>query len=889
MVAEDAWTSRHDELMGNTWSGHGWTLARDLDRLTVTAGGKVEVFTGTSVRRLSVSRGMFRDSLVVSGESPRKLKGLRRRDSREVRSAIAGVVARGEIGPSLARAAERQAAFERLLASHLTEQRWIASDTAERVLADLPRAADVMTMLGSTERGALNDHLTGDEIRTLAFIDEDHGARIAAANDEILRRELRERRSFFDTVEKAPLTEQQAAAVVAFDNRVRVIAAAGSGKTSVMVARAAYSIVRGFVPGERILMLAFNADAATELRERVSTRLGVLGVPTSGVQASTFHAFGLSLIGTATGRKPSIAPWVENGADVAKVEEIVDNLRDASPDFRYKWDAFRLLYGRISDVPDGGEPDSYDRRTRLSGFRTYRNETVRSEGERLIADWLFLNGVNYDYEHPYAYDVADSDHVQYRPDFYYPDAEIWHEHWALGPDGKPPDSFIGYAESMSWKKLIHERYGTTLVETTWHEVIDLSGFSALTRELEGHGLTLDWNPDRPIPGAKPLEHERLARLVRTFMSHVKSGSLTRGDLEARIRQQPTHNNARTRLFLEIYWQIHDQWEADLRAARAVDFDDMLVLAAELVERDSSLAAYDLVMVDEFQDTSRSRARLTRALLQGTDKHLLVVGDDWQAINRFAGADLSVMTDFESYFGVAQTRRLETTFRCTQTIADVASRFVSRNPAQISKEVHSARGVGGPPVRIVRVDSREAIPAAIEAHLAELAAEEPGSSVDVLGRYRFDEQLVPKRRFAQLRVTYRTVHRSKGLEADHIILPNLTTGTYGFPSQITDDDVLTVAMSGDDGFAHSEERRLFYVALTRARNSVTIFTVTGLESPFVVELLSDPGVVVDTSRATAVDVQVCPGCGEGTLVLRRGPYGEFLGCSRFPKCRQTARL
>ena len=160
---------------------------------------------------------------------------------------------------------------------------------------------------------------------------------------------------------------------------------------------------------------------------------------------------------------------------------------------------------------------------------------------------------------------------------------------------------------------------------------------------------------------------------------------------------------------------------------------------------------------------------------------------------------------------------------------------------------------------------------------------------MLGRYRFEEQLLPQRTYPKLDVTFRTVHRSKGLEADYIVLPSVTRGTYGFPSQIHDDPVLTLAMSGDDGFPHSEERRLFYVALTRARHGVTIFTVTGLESPFVVELLEDPGVTVDSSRASSAEVRVCPGCGEGTLVQRKGAYGAFLGCSRFPKCRQTVRL
>ncbi len=167
----------------------------------------------------------------------------------EVRSAIAGVVARGQIGPALVSAAERQAAFEELLESHLREQRWISFDAADRAPADLPSKAGVVSTLDATQQSALSNHLTEDEVRALAFLDEDHRALIAAANAEILRRELRSRRSFFDSVETAPLTEQQAAAVVAFDNRVRVIAAAGSGKTSVMVARAAYAIARGFVPG----------------------------------------------------------------------------------------------------------------------------------------------------------------------------------------------------------------------------------------------------------------------------------------------------------------------------------------------------------------------------------------------------------------------------------------------------------------------------------------------------------------------------------------------------------------------------------------------------------------------------------------------------------------
>ncbi|WP_062466542.1 UvrD-helicase domain-containing protein [Demequina maris] len=876
--------------MPRTWTGtSGWSLAYARDRLTLEADGTVEELVGTEASRVRVVRRWLGHGLIVAsadGTPALRLAGLDPRDAREIRAAVTRIVTRTKLRDALALAAHREQVFHRLLETRVRKQRWIAHDDAAAILAGLPRHADVLATLTPDERAALPRHLSAAEQRTLAFLAQDHLARVGAANEEILRRELIAGRDFFASVERSPLTVEQARAVVSYDNRVRVIAAAGSGKTSVMVARAAYAIRRGLTTPDRILMLAFNADAARELQERVDARIGALGLRADGLRAATFHSFGLSLIAEATGRRPRIAPWVEDGKDVEKVQEIVDRLRDTDLGFRFRWDLFRLLYGKVSGLPEGGDHDSYDPATQVSGFATYRGETVRSEGERLVADWLFLNGVDYRYAHPYPHNVADRVHGRYTADFYYPAADVWHEHWALDADGTAP--FRGYAEAMAWKRRVHANHGTALVETEWHAIQDHSGFEALARDLEDHGITLDWNPDRPLPGADPLEHERLARLVRTFMSHIKASALTRAALQERLATMPALDTPRTRLFLDLYWRIHERWQDELDAADAVDFDDMLLRAAKLVERDPGLARWDLVMVDEFQDTSRARARLTKALLRDRGTHLLAVGDDWQAINRFAGADLSVMTGFSAHFGPALTRRLQTTFRTTQTVADVASRFVSRNPAQLTKTVRAARGPGGAPVTVVRVERHDALPAAIEAHLQRLAQASRGT-VDVLGRYGFDRTLVPTTAPPGLDVRFRTVHRSKGLEANHVILPNVTTGRYGFPSTIPDDPVLALAMSADDGYRHAEERRLFYVALTRARHTVTVFTVAGRESPFVLELLEDPGVEVRGADGGTDEIRVCEGCGEGTLVRRSGRHGEFYGCSTFPRCRETARV
>ena len=887
-----------------SWTGTGgrkgapWELRESTDRYELYTLGVTTPFVGREAIALSVTRRwLFLHSVEVRREGERRrYTGISRSNAADLRRALHRFMVRAAVLEELTQVKTWQALVSDGVNRSITDGCWIPEEAIVDLESRRP-AADPANWFNFSSGAELAAALTPEEHASVEFFVGDFRAWIGACNEQILQKELVDQRDFFNRIETSPLTDEQARAVICFDNRVNVVASAGSGKTSVMVARAAYAIHRGFVRPERVLLLAFNKAAATELQERVAKRLAALGLPSTGLKASTFHSFGLGVIGDATGRKPRLASWLDGGQDVGMIMRIVDELRDESIEFRFKWDIFRLLYARVGDEPDEGEHDAWDKAERRTGLQTFKGDVVKSQGERLIADWLYLNGVDYLYETPYSIDVATPEHSQYRPDFYYPSVDVWHEHWAIGHDGKPPKSFVGYGEGMRWKRELHAANGTTLVETKWVDIIDTSGFPALEAELEGLGLSMDWNPDRPMPGAKPVDNKELARLVRTFMSHVKSNSLTPDALENRIATAPKRlQSYRSRMFVDLYWRIHEKWEDRLASDGSVDFEDMLVRAAEHVEHGETKPGFDLVLVDEFQDASQARARLVAALVKPKGKYLLAVGDDWQAINRFAGADISVMTDFEKWFGRGHVLQLQTTFRCTQEICDVSSAFVSKNPRQLRKQVRSAQTEQGEHVLVLTVDSKESVPLIIEEWLDELADavssggvvadREDVVTVNILGRYNFDRDLVPKWKGDGIDVTFRTIHGAKGLEADYVIVPNLGRGKYGFPSQIADDPVLELAMSQAEEFPHSEERRLLYVAMTRARRQVVLVGVAGSESPFLVELIDD-GLVSTLSDGTSATV-VCPKCREGTLVLRSGPYGEFYGCTSFPKCRNSQK-
>lgn len=542
------------------------------------------------------------------------------------------------------------------------------------------------------------------------------------------------------------------------------------------------------------------------------------------------------------------------------------------------------------------EPDAYAKGKR--GFLTAKGDIVKSKEERVIANWLFYSGVDYAYERAYEHDTADETHRQYYPDFYYPAANLYHEHLALNAEGEAPKDFKGYLEGVAWKRHKHAEMGTALVETTSHNLSTGEWMSTLERALVARGVQPMFDPTREAPGIPAVSQGELARSFRVFQQHVKNNGLTHAHLLAALAQQSEEGfAARLRLYLTLYKRIAAEWERRLREGKFIDFEDMLIQAAEHVESGAYQSPYTIILADEFQDSSRARIRLLKALAAnpGVQTHLCVVGDDWQGINRFAGSDISVMTDFEKTFDHATRLTLNTTFRCPQHVCDVSSDFIQANPAQIKKAVSTTNPLTRTPMQAYGFASQGNIPGHVERQLAEMhryASEGKlvplkGTHIAImlLGRYRDDrppEMDGWQRRFGnRLKIEFRTAHGSKGLEAEYVFVLNVVQGTRGFPSQIQDDPALQLAMPAPDPFPYAEERRLFYVAMTRARRQVRFYTTLGQPSQFLVELAKSDVLTIEPMEGEALEP--CPKCGAGVLQLKGGQYGAFIGCSRFPGC------
>ena len=677
--------------------------------------------------------------------------------------------------------------------------------------------------------------------------------RLHEHNKELIKQELIHQAEFFDRVEKNPLTQEQRRAAIVMEDHHLLIASAGSGKTSAIVGKIGYALKKNLCDSTQIVALAFNRNASNELTQRINERLGDLNG--NEVSVETFHALGLQIISEERGIKPKIADWTVNlGENIGQVvERLVGELCKINPIFVVHlvnlFSYFRWVMKPLHFFRSWKEYELYllaIRAERLAGKKvkvcTIKGDSVRSLEECAIANWLYVKGIQYEYERDYKRDSATRDHSQYRPDFYYPKLDVYHEHLALDENGNPPDFFPSdYLDGVEWKRQMHQQHGTQLLETTSSMFRDGTIFRHLEAELERYGAFDEAIPPSLQEMIKQLQKaytRSIYSLMQTFLSHWKSTGISKEVLHSRLDKFNGFERLRTKAFLNVIIPLREMYDKKLQDSNELDFDDILVKSSIALRSGNIRRPYKYILVDEFQDISWSQAEMLRALLdQNPDCKLFAVGDDWQAICRFAGADISIMTNFRDEFGVAAEDQLTRNFRSNQGIVNVSSNFVQKNPSQISKEIRAGDSVCEGVVHVVYYHLDEHVAPLVEAKLSEIETKDGcgKNSVSILARYNrlfqpLQSQLFKwQRSYSELEIRCMTVHKSKGLEAEYVIVLGMNAGHNGFPCEIEDDPILKLVIPKADPFEFAEERRLFYVAFTRAKRKV--FFARATRSPF----------------------------------------------------------
>lgn len=459
---------------------------------------------------------------------------------------------------------------------------------------------------------------------------------------------------------------------------------------------------------------------------------------------------------------------------------------------------------------------------------------------------------------------------------------------------------------------------------------------------------------------------KLTLLVCHFISNFK----TQGYKDEKFDEFSSKiQNVRTRLFLDICRVCYMEYQKSLREQQCIDFEDMINESAELLRKKQIAKErldFKYIIVDEYQDISRQRYNLIRELSKLCDAKIVAVGDDWQSIYAFSGSILPLFTRFCQEVGYGQELKITRTYRNAQEIIDIAGTFIQRNSSQIRKDLISPKRIVNPV--IIRTYSEEyskeqaggryynmgeAVNKAIEEIIGYNRSEGKSqvASILLIGRYGFDAKhlcyskefmydeksgrVYSSRYRSQVKLQFMTAHSSKGLSADNVIIVNAKDDVYGFPSKVDDDPVLSLVVSNDHSYNYAEERRLFYVALTRTKNRVFIITPERRPSEFIKELLRETdiypyvtlkgelktdladskrafnscpicgypmqfrwnknyglklwmctneqevcGFMTNDRRGGELAIQKCDWCEDGYLVVKPGKKGYILGCTNY---------
>ena len=823
--------------------------------------------------------------------------------------------------------------------------------------------------------------------------DSDEDNPIKKHNESYLDREIRENSSFFEDIDGKEIDDiTKKRAVVYDEGDLRIVAGAGTGKTFTLQSKVKYLIERKGISPEKILCLCYTGKGAKDLDKKVNNLLR----DDNKVGVYTFHGFCRNVDKHCGGMKYTNRYLLddiirnyfkENLEDDKKIERLFEYFAYYFPPAtERKFDSEEELEEyeqekRLNTLKDRYETihsdyyqnqlEEYYISNRGSLKQTFDGEIVKSFEELMIANYLFIHDIDYEYEKPYPYncyykvvrdrfidsgkflslkEISSSrkqtnrtivndficweyDRRKYRPDFYLAEKDIYLEHFGVDKDKKNrwlnAEAAKKYEMEMESKIKWHEMYGTTLIETYSYYNEEGRLFEKLEELLRENNITIGKRDPKEILEIilkirRTQMFKSFSELIKTFINIFEANDLNIEDFnkfrQMSKKQADAYTKKREEIFFDITEEIYRKY-LEYTQGDEIDHNREITNALELIESGKFDKSYDYILIDEYQDINIIRTKLIQRLKEKTNAKVFAVGDDWQSIYKFNGSDVNLFIDFNDYFKGAETIKIEKSRRNSQEINDTSSKFILKNDNQINKKLkYYKEDYIIKPIKIIRypVNEMDRYKTQKALHLEAIIKyilrlnNKEDLKILILGRYNNDiDEYVNNTLFKQkkkkkhlditytkkpeLKIRFMSVHQSKGLEADEVIIINLKNDLLGFPSQIEDDPVLNYIKSPDE-YPYAEERRLFYVALTRTRNQVFLMTPMDKleESEFVRELRPDRNVKEisppitwarikgkqfeeEVSHSTGIK---CPKCSDGEIVVieRKMKGTTFFRCN-----------
>ncbi|WP_051891793.1 UvrD-helicase domain-containing protein [Arenibacter algicola] len=683
------------------------------------------------------------------------------------------------------------------------------------------------------------------------------------------------------------LNDQQLKAVVSECNRLLVLAGAGSGKTKTLLHKINYLIEDKLVNANNILAVTFTKNAANEMIDRMIQAADKSGyyeqfLKTKGITfaekykerqsflnkfpwlnrltVKTIHSLCYQIIKTdgvhvfdnkfkIVADQKGNSEFIGNTAEET-VSEIIEKVTinlSKNKDFILKLKRYILDYF-VDFIHHHKEQEEF--RPEGKFFTSLRGDKVRSKSEQYIADWLYRNSIDYVYEPEVKVEGS-----AFHPDFFIPQANIYLEHIS----NKSYPSF--------WKEGKMKIAGNTCIKTYDDATHNSAIFNkVLDRVIKGRIST-------DLSSAIVLHYEEefsnFRKEIKRFFREVNEvrNKIVNSEkpLEQLIEEASKSDFERVRMFYELAVPIINAFNDYCTNKSFLDFDGLLTKSIQLLQEYPNIKEryqdrYKYILVDEFQDVNNLQVKLLN-LLTKEETQLFCVGDDWQSIYGFRGSEIDYIVNFGEHFADSQLLTLNLNYRSTDPIVSASTEAIKKNKFQIPKEIKAVKR-GGQKIKIFYEEqegqANSFIWETIEKHV-----EEGISPEEILVLYRRSAMASDLKQALQKsghKIQFKTIHSAKGLEAKVVFILGLHSNKGGFPDPWLQDKIYQVIKPSDYDHLLEEERRLFYVALTRAEDHLYLISQKGAPSDFIKDIPPE-FIQNDDGQNTSVinDFILCQSC------------------------------